>query len=171
MPTLTYPRDLILGVDPGLSGALVWFDPVKRVLIEVLQAPLVKLPNGKNTLNLQSLALTFHRMAPKTKFAVIEKVHSMPDQGVVSTFRFGQALGQIEGLIASHLIPAHLVPPESWKHVFQLSSDKAKSLSLARHLFPKQTAYFLRAKDDGLAEASLLAVYGALYFDKEEISL
>lgn len=163
---LTYAKSLILGVDPGLSGALSWFHPEKRELVELIPFPLSLLPNGKKELNLQSLALTIHRMAQKTKFAVIEHVHSMPNQGVVSTFRFGQSYGEIRGLIASHLIPIHLVAPNVWKPVFHLSAKKSESIDLVKSLFPKQAKNFSRAKDDGIAEASLLAVYGNFYFDE-----
>lgn len=173
---LNYAKSLILGVDPGLSGALVWYSGDKREIVEVIPMPLTFLratgdlkEGKKKNQNLASLALSLSRLAPKTRLAVIEDVHAMPDQGVVSMFRFGQSVGQIQGLIASHFIPFFLVTPQVWKSIFQLSSDKLQSLSMARQLFPKQAGYFSRAKDDGIAEACLLAVYGHLYFDRKDL--
>ena len=162
---LTLSKSLILGVDPGIKGALSWYNPDKRRVIETVQLPISPNRAGKARLNLNSIALTVSRMAPRTKFAVVEDVHSMPGQGVASMFAFGQALGQLEGLIAAYFIPIHKVSPATWKSVLHLSKDKKESRTMAAALFPEHAAAFSRAKDDGVAEATLLAVYGGLYFD------
>lgn len=88
---------------------------------------------------------------------VVETVHSMPKQGVASSFKFGVAYGGAVAL-ADRITPDwHMVSPQMWKKALNLDSDKAKSLLLARELWP--TAPLHRMKDNGRAEALLLAYW------------
>lgn len=60
----------------------------------------------------------------------------MPGQGVVSMFNFGHNLGYIEGLLQAFDIPYQLVPPQTWKKEFCVTSDKNTSIEVCRKLFP-----------------------------------
>ena len=86
----------------------------------------------------------------------------MPGQGVVSMFNFGHNLGYIEGLLQAFDIPYQLVPPQTWKKEFCVTSDKNTSIEVCRKLFPHvcllPTARS-RKPSDGMAEAMLLAEY------------
>ena len=86
---------------------------------------------------------------------VVESVHSMPGQGVSSSFKFGVAFGGAIALAERFNCPWHLVTPQSWKKSLKLTSDKQQSLDMARQLWP--TAPLDRKKDNGRAEALLLA--------------
>ena len=86
---------------------------------------------------------------------VVESVHSMPGQGVSSSFKFGVAFGGAIALAERFNCPWHLVTPQSWKKSLKLTSDKQQSLDMARQLWP--TAPLDRQKDNGRAEALLLA--------------
>ncbi len=86
---------------------------------------------------------------------VIEFVHAMPQQGVSSTFKFGMAYGAAIAILQRFKSPFHAVPPRVWKKAMGLDSDKAKSLDMARELWP--LAPLLRKKDNGRAEALLMA--------------
>ena len=86
---------------------------------------------------------------------VIEFVHAMPQQGVSSTFKFGMAYGAAISILQRFKSPFHAVPPRVWKKAMGLDSDKAKSLDMARELWP--LAPLLRKKDNGRAEALLMA--------------
>lgn len=86
---------------------------------------------------------------------VIENVHSMPGQGVASTFKFGRAVGAIEAVVALFREPWFIVSPQRWKADMGVTSDKSTSLNLARQLWT--TAPLTRKKDHGVAEALLLA--------------
>lgn len=86
----------------------------------------------------------------------------MPGQGVVSMFNFGHNLGYIEGLLNAWDIPYQLVPPQTWKREFSLSSDKSKSIEVCQKLFPKvnlKATERSRKPSDGIAEAILMAEY------------
>jgi len=75
-------------------------------------------------------------------------------------FRFGQGYGAIQMALAGHKIPTRLVTPSKWKSHFGLSRDKGVSRGLAMQRFPEQAQMFSRVKDDGRAEAALIALYG-----------
>ena len=87
----------------------------------------------------------------------MEQVHSMPNQGVSSTFAFGRAVGVISAVCELTRYPVHLVTPQKWKKHFHLSSDKNESLDMARYLWPE--AKLKLKKDINKAEALLIAEY------------
>lgn len=89
--------------------------------------------------------------------AVVERVASMPKQGVVSTFKFGMAVGIIHGVLAANEVPTHLVAPGVWKKFFGLHGpDKEASRALAIRLYPG-LAGLERKRDQNRAEALLIA--------------
>lgn len=93
----------------------------------------------------------------------VEKVASMPNQGVSSTFKFGQRFGYILGVLGACEIPFQLVPPRKWKSHFSLDGDKAKSIETAKRLFPAVSLLptsRCHKDSDGMAEALLIALYG-----------
>lgn len=142
----------VLGVDPGLSGAISFYFPATP---ETITAEDVPVAGGE--IDIATLAARLRQMRPDV--AIVEQVASMPKQGVSSTFKFGTAYGMVRGLITGLGIPMHLVPPRRWKTHFHLDSDKDKSRALALRYWPTSTA-FARKKDDGRAEAALIARFG-----------
>lgn len=85
----------------------------------------------------------------------IEDVHSMPKQGVSSTFKFGMAVGAIQAIVELTRAPWVIVRPQRWKKDMGVTAQKSTSLDLARHIWP--IAPLKRVKDHGVAEALLLA--------------
>jgi crossover junction endodeoxyribonuclease RuvC len=144
----------ILGIDPGISGAIAFYFPgiSSRVAAE-------DMPTAGGEVNAAGLADRIRKMRPDV--AVIERVGAMPGQGVSSTFKFGASFGVACGVLAALEIPCHRVSPASWKKHFRLSSDKEASRALALRLFPATAEHFSRKKDDGRAEAALIARYGS----------
>jgi crossover junction endodeoxyribonuclease RuvC len=143
----------ILGIDPGLSGALAFYFPSLPGLVTAEDLPI-----AGGEIDIATLAARLRQMRPDV--AIIEQVASMPKQGVASTFKFGTAYGMARGLVTGLGIPVHLVTPRRWKTHFHLDSDKDKSRALALRYWPTSTA-FARKKDDGRAEAALIARFGA----------
>lgn len=88
---------------------------------------------------------------------IIEVVHSMPGQGVSSTFKFGQAFGQAVSMAQMMNVPTHFVTPQKWKKELGLTKDKELSLEMARALWPKAPLHL--KKHNGRAEAALIAYY------------
>jgi crossover junction endodeoxyribonuclease RuvC len=144
----------ILGIDPGLTGAVAYYfhEAPDRVIAE-------DMPVAAGMIDCATLAARIRQMAPG--LAIVERVASMPKQGVASTFKFGASYGAVRGVLATLQIRIHLVTPRVWKKNFRLSSDKEASRALALRLFAASPEHFSRKKDHSRAEASLLAVYGA----------
>lgn len=143
----------IIGIDPGISGAVAFYYTTFPHLIAVEDVPTV----GKEV-DAAELARRIVTMGPV--LAVIEAVHSMPKQGVSSVFTFGQAFGTVLGVIAALNVPVQRVTPSVWKKHFRLDSDKERARALAIQMWPSCPG-FARKKDHGRAEAALLAKYGA----------
>lgn len=148
---------VIIGIDPGFSGAIVHLSSLGT--LEVWDMPVVADLKGRPVLNLYELYKLLFPKAKKT-VAVLEQVASRPGQSAPATFRFGQGYGALEMGLAAHQIEKRTVTPAKWKKHFGLSKDKGASRGLAIERFPKQADLFKRVKDDGRAEAALLALYG-----------
>ncbi|MGE5548417.1 MAG: hypothetical protein ACM33T_16045 [Solirubrobacterales bacterium] len=94
--------------------------------------------------------------------AFVEAVGAMPGQGVSSVFAFGKVFGLVLGILAANFIPHTLVPPQRWKRTLGVPADKDGARARASQLLPAHAGLWCRAKDDGRAEAALLAYFGAM---------
>jgi len=158
----------ILGVDPGFGGALAVYDPLNRVLVEVIDMPVFEDRLGRIQLNAPELVHSLNKHADSIGLCIIEDVAARPGQGVTSMFRFGFSTGVITGIIAAKLIPIYKTPPAVWKSLMGLTRDKAQSLIKARETFPDQAHLFQLKKHADRAEAALLAVFGERVWDARQ---
>lgn len=149
---------MIVGIDPGFSGAIALLNPFTRYL-EVHDMPVLPNKTGKTVLDFTKLVGLLVPPRDVRIVAMVEQVSAMPGQGVTSMFRLGQSLGAIEATVHGHGYEVHYATPSKWKRYFGLSSNKDISRGLAKQRFPAQASYFDRKKDDGRAEAALLALY------------
>lgn len=152
----------ILGVDPGLSGALAVIDPECDQVVALEKMPATK-RGSRSDLNLSDLAIFLDTHAPKIKCAVVEDVAAAPKQGVTGMFTFGKVTGIVVGMIAAHYIPIYYVKPSVWKFQMGLTKDKKLSIKKANQIYFKHGLGQVR--NDGLAEALLLAHFGKRFFD------
>jgi hypothetical protein len=146
-----------LGIDPGLRGALALYSPGELTVFDV---PTIRV-SKKDRVDAYQLGnwLDLHRNTIKR--AVIELVSAMPKQGVTSSFNFGFVTGVLHGLLAGNQIPMVTVPAVVWKRHFGLiGQDKDASRMAASRIAPAFAHHWTRKKDDGRAEAFLLALYG-----------
>jgi len=164
---------LIVGIDPGLSGAVavVWNDD--GTLQSVTDIPTMgthkkRMVDGialsilLESLVLPKAASMAERIStsPLGSFigeVVLEQAQAMPRQGVSSTFRFGMAYGQIIGVLHSLRLPVTYVTSAKWKRSAGLDADKENSRRKAIETFPAMAGHFSRKKDHNRAEAALLA--------------
>tara|TARA_R110002110_G_scaffold175387_6_gene378936 strand:- start:4593 stop:5060 length:468 start_codon:yes stop_codon:yes gene_type:complete len=149
---------LIYGIDPGFTGAIALYWPETGKL-EVHDMPVMKNPKGKTIINPHGVLDVLANEGGKS-LAIIEQVAAMRGQGVSSMFRFGEGYGHLQMACAACKLPVKFVQPASWKKHFGLNRDKGLSRSLATQRFPEYAKLFARAKDDGRAEAALLALFG-----------
>lgn len=155
-----------LGVDPGLSGALALLGPTGSLQIEDMPTlQLKKGPKQKRYLDYQAIARLVDSWAspdlPGTVVAAIEQVGAMPGQGVSSTFDFGRTYGALKMALHSQFIRVLDPTPTQWKRAVGIptGAGKDQSRAVASNLFPRFAHLFARKKDDGRAEAALLAEY------------
>jgi Holliday junction resolvasome RuvABC endonuclease subunit len=147
---------LILGIDPGaVSGAWGLIDHNGSYVA------CGDIPNDAGRIQTRQLWSDLSQAIDKQDCVIwCEAVHSMPGQGVASTFRFGRAVGAIEAVCERFLYPWFLVRPQAWKKHLGLTANKIDSLVLARRTFPEAGHMLKRMKDHGRAEALLIAEYG-----------
>jgi|AntRauTorcE11897_2_1112592.scaffolds.fasta_scaffold00159_23 hypothetical protein len=160
---------LILGIDPGASGALALYRPADGKLIDVFDMPthVIRINNSdKKRVDPHALSGLVRMWADHIEFAVIEEVSSLPKQGVASTFAFGQAYMAVEMACAAMQVPYYTVTPAVWKRVMKCSGNKDESRRAASRLMPVSADKWARVKDDGRAEAALLAIYGLRVYGK-----
>jgi crossover junction endodeoxyribonuclease RuvC len=148
---------LTIGIDPGLTGAVAVLSPDGSPEL-VADLPIIR--DAKlawvDGSELQSMLMLALRGRQAT--AIIERVSSMPAQGIASAFQFGVGFGSVLSVIQALHLRLELVTPGVWKRSLGLSKDKHASLHKARLLYP--TADLRLAKHDGRAEALLIAHYG-----------
>jgi crossover junction endodeoxyribonuclease RuvC len=150
-------------VDPGAGGALAFLDTDLNALA-VHDMPTAAITTVTRTLRRQvseAWLVDIIRGHHPVDCAWIERVHALPKQGVTSSFNFGLSYGMIRGVLSGLAVPFQLVTPNEWKKHFRLSASKSEARLIASRLFPHNAGFFTRVKDDGRAEAALLALFGA----------
>lgn len=155
---------IVCGIDPGVTGAIAWLDFATHKLLAVGDLPVAEVKVGKTTrrrLVPAVLAEYLKYPASLPDHAFLEEVATRPGEGAVGAFAFGRGFGQIEGVLAVLGIPYTLVRPAKWKKALGCPSDKGSARMLACQKWPQSAGLFARVKDDGRAEAALIALYGA----------
>lgn len=161
-------KSLILGIDPGLTGAVAVLEPATHHLVDVFDMPVIKIKNKKPKIDIHQLAHTLKVYAPKTYLAVIEEVGVMTGvEARSSMFNFGFGAGVLHGILVALDIPIIAVRPAVWKSLMGLSRDKKLSVDKAHSYFPNQKQMFTKVHNgkarDGRAEAALLAMIGTRF--------
>jgi crossover junction endodeoxyribonuclease RuvC len=150
---------VIIGVDPGLSGAVAVLAHA-GAFVGVYDTPVLTLRTSRghraeyDTVGMASLLRPY---VDQHVHVVIEESQAMPGQGVRSMFTTGYGYGLWLGILAALQVPYTPVRPVVWKKAFSLGKDKEQARLRAQQLFPG--ADLRHKKDHGRAEALLLAWY------------
>ena len=80
--------------------------------------------------------------------------------GIKNAVAIAKAYGGLKACLCFAGIPTFEVDPAAWKKSMHLTSDKNASRALASQYFPDASDQWARVKDDGRAEAALIAYYG-----------
>jgi crossover junction endodeoxyribonuclease RuvC len=150
---------LFLGIDIGVQGAIALLT-AEGELVEVFDMPvLADGPKGRRSVNAPLLtSIVFKNHATR---AFVEYVAARPGEGAVGAFAFGRSRGVVEGVLAACGVPCKFLTPASWKRDVGLSlGSKDASRAEAIRRWPSQANLFARVRDDGRAEAALIAVAG-----------
>jgi Holliday junction resolvasome RuvABC endonuclease subunit len=142
--------EIVIGIDPGLTGAIAATAGEHLLWVEDMPAAA-----GRVAIPLLRQIIEDD---PPTLIAV-EHVHSMPHQGIASTWKFATAYGVALG-VASAWRTVHVTPQE-WKKTFRLTGkDKDAARALAIELWPAQADLFARkARGQARADAALIALH------------
>ncbi len=134
-----------LGIDPGKNGAIAVLDS------DTMAVTCHDMPD--TTAALHELICSL----PIIKIALLEKPFFPRMIGIKNAVKIAESYGTLKGALAWRSIPCREVTPSDWKARLGLSSVKAASREKASMFFPDSAAKFARVKDDGRAEASLIA--------------
>lgn len=146
----------ILGVDPGLYGASFVLYPDGSGV--AFPTPILDL--GKKQIDGYAYARWLDLLDPLPDVAVVELVGARPGQGGSSMFNFGFGTGLLVGLLQAHHISVERPTPQKWKKALHVPAEKDGARARASVLMPRHAHLWPRKKDDGIAEAALLALYG-----------
>jgi hypothetical protein len=122
---------LFVGVDPGSQGCIVVLRGRKPPATEDV-CRLHKHTDHEIADFVRELRIEMRSGTPV--FALLEKVHSMPRQGVRSTFAFGKNYGFVTGLLTAFRIPLTLMTPQEWQKKIKQSNKKMKGPELKKFL-------------------------------------
>ena len=144
----------VIGIDPGKAGGIAvvgW----ERAVAHPMPA------TERDILDL--IASLRELAAPDSPTAIIERVASMPKQGVVSTFTFCENYGALRMPLIAVGVPFESVSPGVWQRPFNLPTIKSAGSKVA-----KKNAHKARAQElfpgvkitHAVADALLLAEWG-----------
>jgi len=168
--------DMLLRTEEGLAEL--------RTAYEQRTMPLLRLPERKD--DLEALEVVAKKLQEGTDIAFlgtggsslggqtlaqIERVGTMPEQGISSAFNFGKGYGFWIGMLVANFIRYEEIHPLTWKKAMlsgmgskgQGANKKVPSMLKAQQLFPKYAHLLFsewrgkRYPKDGRAEALLMA--------------
>jgi crossover junction endodeoxyribonuclease RuvC len=163
---------IIIGIDPGISGAICFFEDGK--VTDIVEMP--NMADGKKNKRQVNGAQIYNEISSRIKNfnkedikVVIEQVSAMPGQGVTSMFNFGQSFGVLKGICSAMQLSTYFIRPAKWKKYFNLiNSEKDASRTKAIQIFPYISSKLSKKKDANKADAILLASFFFETFQSED---
>lgn len=159
-------QHLYVGIDPGLHGAVAVLRDNEYIGVWDTPTTIVKRGKKKHTVYLPaSMVAVLNKIANAFGSSLtvgLEEVHAMPGQGVTSMFSMGKGSGLWEGIITALGMSLVRIPPQRWKKEMLADGkgkDKQASIVRALELFPEAAPQLARKRDEGRAEAILIAEY------------
>ena len=161
---VSFKKPLVMGVDPGLSGAICVLHLKDNSIVDMIDMPIIKKKSKARKqgfmaeIDVYKLSGLVDLYTKHVRIAVIEEPGAMPNQGLSSTFRFGKTCGLIHGVLAGYGVLVAPIKPVVWKPMFGLSS-KDDSIKRATLEFPNFKNLWKLKKHNDRAEAAILALY------------
>lgn len=174
---------VIIGIDPGLSGAIAVITPMAYSVHDMPTLEIIagrkrsattgkmvdKVRNKYNIAEIKKMLTQVRDIAHSSGFPVevwLEDVHAMPGQGVTSMFSMGVGLGILQTIPICLEMQLNFVSPVTWKKKVMNGQGKEKDAAVyrAQQLYPNAQLVTARGRLlDGRAEALLIAHYGKTY--------
>ena len=143
---------IIVGIDPGVTGALAVHE--NGVLTNVEDLPVL---DGR----IDGKALSDLLIDVSAHAIYLEDTHAMPKNGSIASYSLGLNTGIIVGVVQSLSHPLVRVRPATWKTKMSVTRlDKNGIRGVVRELYPSWADTFKRVMDHNRAEAVLISRYG-----------
>ncbi len=152
----------VVGVDPGMTGALA-------VITDGHLISVIDMPINEGRADGAELSEILEAVVMKAEtYIFVEDTQPMPKNGSIASFKLGLNTGIVLGVIQSMSLPLRRVRPSDWKRGQGLiGKTKSASRGLASELYPDFANQFRLVKNDGRAEAALIARHGLSVLIKE----
>lgn len=151
---------IYIGIDPGSRGAIACID---NGLVSH-----VSIYDSYEVADILKTLKDYAESLNKPVMCTLEKVHSMPRDGVKQAFKFGENYGFVKGTLMALKIPFQEVVPTVWKKEYSLlKQNKSASIKRCKELFPNTLllpSSRCSKESDGMAEAILICEYGRRKF-------
>lgn len=161
---------MIIGIDPGLDGAVASITNAGRYHL-LWDAPTIVVEKSggksKREYNLammkEIISLARDDKTPANFcHAALEVGSPRPGEGTVSAYSIGRSVALWEAFLVAQGVPYTKCYPHVWKKKMMngmSTSDKGAAVLRAIQIFPEASKFLARKKDHGRAEALLLAKY------------
>ena len=148
----------IIGIDPGLSGAIAMYDGAELLVWDM---PFFEIAvNGKKRKRIDTVALHNLMRCNEIDHVYIEKVNAQPGNGTAAAFSFGYGCGVIDAVVQCSELPFTHVSPQRWKKDMGCPKEKDGARHRASQLLPKWAHCWQLRRQDGVAEAAMISMWG-----------
>ena len=149
---------LIVGIDPGKTGAIAVYDPALGRAGPIHDMPVT----GKDIDPVLVGEILREIAGIERPCAFIERQQAYPGQGVSTSFQTGRGFGIVLGAVGAMSWPCEVISAAKWKAGLKVTKDKDGARARASQLMPEMAGEWRLKKHHGRAEAALMAYYGAL---------
>lgn len=156
---------IVIGIDPGISGALAVVDG-ERHLLGVWDTPATD-AGRRQYLDREMVSLLLEAsQLGACRGVFVEAQGPRPKQGCKASYGTGLGFGLWRGIIAATGLPLYVVSPQTWQRSAYsgvTGEGKERSFIAAQRLFPDIELTKPKSRKltlDGRADAALIAVYG-----------
>ena len=142
----------VIGIDPGMTGAIATFEHGRLVGVWDMPVLAGRVDGG---------ALYSQYIGGDEAVIYMENTQPMPRNGNIASFKLGLNTGIAIGAIESLQHPLVRVPPGVWKRAAGLiGKPKDAARGLCIELYPLMAEQFRLVKHHGRADATLIGRYG-----------
>jgi len=157
---------IVIGIDPGKSGALVSMDSESGEVLSKSITPMVRVGKSRQEYDIPGMRKLLYDASSGSCRVFIERQQARPGQGVSSMFTIGLGYGLWLGICGGLQMPIEVVSPTSWtKEMLRgvPGDGKGRNILAAKRLFPDvdlRKSDRARVDHDGICDALLICEFG-----------